>query len=99
MRVINLHRENPPRDEPYIYIGRPSKFGYPFSHGVNTLAKRRVPTRGAAIMSYERWIRDQPELMTALVEELDDDTVLGCWCEPLPCHGRILIKLRQGIRK
>lgn len=37
-----------------------------------------------------------PERRAEILENLEDlrGKVLGCWCEePLPCHGRVLIKL------
>ncbi len=40
---------------------------------------------------YEKWIRDQPELLASL-SELKGRT-LGCWCSPKPCHGDVLVKL------
>ena len=85
------------REEPYdVYIGRPSKWGNPFSHQVGTAARFRVDTRDEAIYQYGRWIRKQPELMAALSEL--KGKVLGCWCAPLPCHGSVLLKLLEGIK-
>jgi hypothetical protein len=79
---------------PYdIYIGRPSKWGNPYSHleDKDTLAEFKVNTRKEAIESYEKWIRQNKELMDSLYEL--DGKVLGCWCKPLSCHGDVLIKL------
>lgn len=74
-----------------IYIGRPSKWGNPFSHKDGTLAKYKVSTVNEAIQKYEEFIRSNEVLMNS-ISELKDVT-LGCWCHPNPCHGDVLIKL------
>lgn len=74
-----------------IYIGRPSKFGNPYSHKPGA-APWPVETREDAVRLYEEWIRSQPELMEAVKKELKGK-VLGCWCKPLVCHGDILLKI------
>lgn len=86
MKPMVIHHK---RD--YVYIGRPSKWGNPFSHLDGTLAKFRVATREASIDAYREWIRTQPHLMAALPELRGK--VLGCWCSPLPCHGDVLMEL------
>jgi hypothetical protein len=87
--VININSE-----KPYdVYIGRPSKWGNPFSHEDDNLAQFKVATRREAVEKYEIWIRDNPLLMGDLWEL--EDRVLGCWCKPKCCHGDILIKLLQ----
>ncbi len=79
-----------------VYIGRPSKWGNPFSHKAGTLARFRVATRDEAIRQYEEWIRQQPLLMAALPEL--SGKVLGCWCRPEACHGDVLLKLLEELR-
>lgn len=75
-----------------VYIGRPSKWGNPYSHLPNTLAKYKVATREEAIEKYEKWIRNNPELLVDLPEL--EFKVLGCWCKPnYSCHGDVLVKL------
>ena len=74
-----------------VYIGRPSKWGNPFSHHEGTNAEFKVGSRAEAIQQYEKWILDQPQLMSSLIE-LRGKT-LGCWCSPKPCHGNILSKM------
>ena len=81
-----------------VYIGRPSKFGNPYTHLENTAAPYVVESREDAIRLFEEWIRTQPELMAAAKVELKGK-VLGCWCAPLACHGDVLVKDSQrGIR-
>lgn len=82
------------KKEPYdVYIGRPSKWGNPFSHQEWSAVAPAfiVRTRLEAIEKYREWIQEQPELMAALYE-LKGKT-LGCWCKPKPCHGDVLAEL------
>ncbi len=67
-----------------VYIGRPSKWGNPFSIG-------KDGTREEVIMKYLKWLRNQPDLIASL-DELKGKK-LGCWCAPKACHGEILAKL------
>lgn len=73
------------KKEPYdVYIGRPSIWGNPFEIG-------KDGTRKEVIEKYRRWIKKQPNLLKKLPSL--KDKVLGCWCSPKDCHGRILIEL------
>lgn len=89
-RVVHCKKENFD-----VYIGRPSKWGNPYSHLPGTIAEFSVKTRDEAIVMYEFWIRQQPELLADLHEL--KDRVLGCWCDPKPCHGHVLLKLVDEI--
>lgn len=77
-----------------VYIGRPSKWGNPYSHKNGTLAKYKTATREEAIQKYKEWILTQPDLMAALPEL--KGKILGCWCRPMLCHGDILVELVNG---
>ena len=61
-----------------VYIGRPSKWGNPYSHKRSTSAKFKVDTRKQAIDSYRKWITqgDGKHLLNDL-HELKGKT-LGC---------------------
>lgn len=74
-----------------VYIGRPSKWGNPFSHKAGTLAAFRVDTRAEAVAAYERWIMTQPQLLASLGELRGRR--LHCWCAPLACHGDVLARM------
>lgn len=76
-----------------VYIGRPSKWGNPYSHLPDTLARFRTESRQEALEKYEAYIRSSPELIAALVEIRGK--TLGCWCHPKPCHGSILLRLAE----
>jgi len=87
VRVVHCKRE--PFD---VYIGRPSKWGNPYSHLKTPNAARHVsPSREAAISEYEIYLRASPALLADLSELAGK--VLGCWCAPKPCHGEVLIRL------
>lgn len=86
MKVVHCKRED--HD---VYIGRPSKWGNPFSHKDNTLAKYKTETREEAIEKYREYILHRKDLLDCLHELRGK--ILGCWCAPKPCHGDVLIEL------
>jgi hypothetical protein len=89
-KVVHLKKESYD-----IYIGRPSKWGNPFTHKQDgkTLAKYIVNTREEAISAFEEWItKGEGQILLKDLDELKNKT-LGCWCKPQPCHGDILLKL------
>jgi len=78
------------RAEYDVYIGRPSKWGNPFSEG-------KDGTRAEVIKKYHNYILSNKELLDQL-DELEGK-VLGCWCKPLACHGDVLVELIEQRRK
>lgn len=78
-----------------MYIGRPSKWGNPFSHKHRTKAQFKVETREEAVNKYREWILTQPQLLRDISKELKDKT-LACWCKPLACHGDVLADLADA---
>lgn len=88
-RVVHCKRESYD-----IYIGRPSKWGNPFSHKKGTKAQFLVESREEAIAEYKKWILQQPELLAALPEL--KGKILACWCVPLACHGDVLAELADA---
>ena len=77
--VVNL------RDEPYdIYIGRPTKWGNPFT--------LKDGTRQQIIEAYKQYLYRRPELMKQAHLELHGK-ILGCYCKPHACHGDILARI------
>ncbi len=69
-----------------VYIGRPSKWGNPFTIG-------RDGTRDQVIAKYRHWLFQQPALLKDL-HQLRGKT-LGCWCAPQACHGHVLAELAE----
>jgi hypothetical protein len=87
-----VHCKKAPYD---VYIGRPSKWGNPFTHiqDGKTLAKHLVGSRDEAVEAFREWITngEGKHLMNDLHEL--KDKVLGCWCKPQNCHGDVLSDL------
>lgn len=86
MHVVHCKRE------PYtIYIGRPGPFGNPHPIGWCVRCRARH-TRDDAIAAYRAGLTDAD---VARIVALPADAVLGCWCEPKPCHGSVIIDVWQ----
>jgi hypothetical protein len=79
MRVVHCKKEKYD-----VYIGRPSKWGNPFTIG-------RDGDREECIRKFRDYVRGRPDLIRD-VGTLRGKT-LGCWCHPLPCHGDVLVEL------
>lgn len=92
MKTVVVHLKKSSYD---IYIGRPSKWGNPYSHKQGTQAQFVVPTVEEAIRKYEWWLKQQPDLMDSLREL--KGKVLACWCKPGPCHGDVLARLADEL--
>jgi Domain of unknown function (DUF4326) len=89
-RVLNKRTDTAPIGA--VYIGRPSKWGNPFTHlSGKTRAQFQVPTLQEAVAAYRAWVLEQPQLVAALPELRGRDLV--CWCNPGPCHGDVLLEL------
>ena len=69
------------KDKYDVYIGRPSKWGNPFTIGPDG-------GRIEVIKKYRAWIKTQPHLIRELPKL--KGKILGCWCKPLACHGDVL---------
>jgi hypothetical protein len=82
--------------EPYdIYIGRwnpkvkiNSKWANPFKIGPDG-------NRQQVLIKYRFWLVHNKELMMSLHELRGK--VLGCWCDPLDCHGHILAEFADNL--
>jgi hypothetical protein len=79
MKVVHCKREKYD-----VYIGRPSKWGNPFTIGNDG-------TREEVIKKYREYILSKKSLLLCLPEL--KGKILGCWCSPKPCHGDVLIEL------
>ena len=98
MRVVHCKRE------PYdVYIGRPGPYGNPYTHLIKetTCAEEWKPTREEAIDAYEHRLRlfleEDREYMVEHFFKPIAGKVLGCWCDPQPCHGDVLIKICKEL--
>jgi hypothetical protein len=87
-RVLNKKRDPILCDA--IYVGRPTKWGNPFSHLPGTLAKHHVATRDEAVAAYRAYILTSPLL--ADLHELAGHDLVG-WCVPQACQAQVLVEL------
>lgn len=80
------------KDKFDVYIGRPSKWGNPFTIG-------KDGTREEVIEKYKEWLMNS-DLVEAAKKELKGMT-LGCWCSPNACHGDFLYELanEKGLKE
>ncbi len=98
MKVVHFKKEKYD-----VYIGRPSKWGNPFTHidDRRTAAKFIVGSREDAVSSYKEWILNgDGRWLLEHLHELEGKT-LGCWCAPKKCHGDALIEIineRNGAK-
>lgn len=94
--MVNCSRVVHCKKEPFnVYIGRPSKWGNPFTHKQDgeTIAKYIVGSRDEAVEAYREWITNgEGKHLLEDLHELEGQ-VLGCWCHPKSCHGDILSEL------
>ena len=90
VKVLNKRKDVPTKNT--VYIGRPSKWGNPFSHLSGTKAQIKVASREEAIEQYKKFIYQHPELIDQIKKELKGKDLM-CWCSPLPCHGDVLAKI------
>lgn len=83
------------KDKCDLYIGRPSKWGNPFTHRKHPkmLPKHIVDTREEAVEAYREWITEgEGKYLLKDIHELKGK-ILGCWCKPKSCHGDVLADL------
>ena len=95
MKVVHCKKEKYD-----VYIGRPSKWGNPFTHKkTGTVAEFVVNNRDEAVDAYRKWITegDGKHLLDDLYEL--KGMTLGCWCKPKSCHGDVLAELVNGMEK
>ncbi len=75
-----------------VYCGRPSKYGNPFSHRVNTLAEFKTGYREESITKHYRWLSTNLELRKEL-KELSGKR-LACFCKKTQsCHVDSIIAI------
>lgn len=86
-KVLNKRFDKIPPDA--VYVGRPSKWGNPYSIG-------KDGNREDVIAKYKKWLmaQDQLPLLFCLSELRGKDLV--CWCAPLPCHADVLLELANA---
>lgn len=88
------------RDRYDVYIGRPSKWGNPFTHKRGTAADIVVGSRDEAVSRYRKWLMQQIADGHITLEELAalSGKTLGCWCHPKACHGDVLTEAAKWAK-
>lgn len=89
-KVWNKRDPNTPADA--VYVGRPTKWGNPYSHQNGTLARFKVDTKQEAIDAFRDMLWEDDEMQSEAIEELRGKDLV-CWCAPRPCHADILLEL------
>lgn len=92
LHTVNINKYT---DDDYIYIGRPSRYGSPFSSKDKNIADIQVENKSEAMSMCKEHFEQNPEIIDELIAELKEKNLhkLGCFCAPKPCHGDILIEL------
>jgi hypothetical protein len=70
--------------EDAIYVGRPSKYGNPFSIG-------KDGNREEVIAKYEKYLLNHTRLLKDIKRDLRGKDLV-CFCKPLACHADIIMK-------
>ena len=84
-KVLNKKTANAKEAASAIYVGRPTKWGNPY-----TLGEHR--TREQAIAYYEQYVLRRPKFVDEIRTELRGKDLL-CFCSPLPCHADVLLRI------
>ena len=95
MKILNKYKDSYQSDQ-VTYIGRGSVWGNPKVIG-------KDGTREEVIAWYdtyltERICRRDPTIISAL-QDLTEESQLLCFCEPQPCHGRVIKRIWEEIRQ
>ena len=72
-----------------VYVGRPSKWGNPFTVAIHGRKK--------AVDHYRTYIYGprQAPIREAMKKELRGKDLI-CWCAPDPCHADIILEIANG---
>ena len=92
-KVWNKRDKNVPKDA--VYVGRPTKWGNPFSHQNGTLARFKVDTREEAIEKFRNMVWEDDALQNEIIMELRGKDLV-CWCVPKPCHADVLLEIANA---
>jgi hypothetical protein len=84
-KVYNKRDPNCPADA--IYVGRPTKWGNPFSIG-------RHGSREYVVDAFRHWFMVNNSLRVHIHELRGKDLI--CWCAPKSCHADVLLELANS---
>lgn len=77
-------KEKPPLDA--VYVGRPTRFGNPFSRPEHGRSRAEV------IGKFEQWLLADPARIADVKATLRGKHLV-CWCTPKPCHADVLLRI------
>ena len=91
-KVYNKHHKDAPANA--TYVGRPTKFGNPFSHMEETSALYKAKNRQEAVEKFKEWIfeKEQDGLRERIKIELRGKDLV-CFCKPLCCHADVILEI------
>ena len=88
-----------------IYIGRPSKYGNPYSSKESKLAQFHVSTLEESLLGFRNYLINNKQLLID-IEELRYK-IIGCFCteskeykvgDKIVCHGQIIQMYLQNSK-
>jgi hypothetical protein len=82
------------------YAGRPSALGNPYElFGNETKDLKKI---NASIAQYRVWLwaklQSEDKAILAEFDLITADTILACWCYPLPCHSQVIWAARHWLK-
>lgn len=89
-----VHCKRAPKGS-FVYIGRPSAWGNPFS-----LRDPKDPEeRERVIEQYRTWFHEKIQNDDAFREQVLSlkGRDLGCWCAPRACHGDVILEWLETV--
>lgn len=91
------------KDARYVYIGRPTIWGNPFTHlkWIDNPDLIILPTIEEAVKAHQQWLYGEKyqnlkhQQRRAILKELPTlvGKLLGCYCYPRPCHGNTYVTM------
>ena len=90
MKVVNMKNER----KWDVKIDRSSVLGNPFRIG-------KDGNREEVIKKYRTYLYNCIKVSDQLncLADMKEDTVLGCWCKPKPCHGDVIINAVNWLKE
>jgi hypothetical protein len=101
VKVVNV-RGLPANDPSVIYCGQPcgrwrkSPLRNPFKEGID--GSRTEVIRKFSLHLLAKLQSGDPAI-TAAFDALTEDSVLGCWCKPEPCHCDVIVEVWQNRKR
>lgn len=89
-KVYNKKNKDAPKGA--VYVGRPTKWGNPYTIGGNYLGG---DSREDVVRMYRYYLGDRPELREDIKKELKGKDLV-CWCAPKACHADVLLEIANS---